>query len=236
MVDNSSNLNEILKITSKMAAQNMRIMAVFDLDSTLFNVSTRTKKILLEFAEVHSKDDLKLIEVFHTDWGVKEALVRGGYHFDKNLELHNQLKDFWLERFFSDDYLQYDVPYPGAIEFVLELQLAGAEIFYLTGRDVQRMGRGSKQVLLKWGFPCSDSQLILKPHKSMNDELFKLEYFIQLDRTQFQKVYFFENEPVNINAVLKSCPDVEIIFLDTTHARKQTVTAPIQRIPNFKRS
>ena len=235
MVDNSSNLNEILKITSKMAAQNMRIMAVFDLDSTLFNVSTRTQKILSEFAHIHAKDDLKSIEVFHTDWGVKEALMRGGYHFDEHIELHTQLKDFWFERFFSNEYLQYDVPYPGAIEFVLELANEGAEIFYLTGRDVQRMGQGSKDVLLKWGFPCLDNQLILKPHRSMNDEAFKRDWFIQLDRTLFQKVYFFENEPVNINAVLQSCPDVEIIYLDTTHARKQTVTAPIRRIPNFRR-
>ncbi len=235
MVDNSSNLNEILKITSKIAAQNMRTLAVFDLDSTLFNVSTRTQKILLDFAHLHSKEDLKSIEVFHTDWGIKEALMRGGYHFDEHIEFHTQLKDFWFEHFFSNKYLQYDVPYPGAIEFVLELANAGAEILYLTGRDVHRLGQGSKDVLLKWGFPCSDKQLILKPHRSMNDELFKRDWFIDLDRSYFQKVYFFENEPVNINAVLQSCPDVEIIFLDTTHARKQTVTAPITRIPNFRR-
>ncbi len=235
MVDNSSNLNEILKTTREIAAQNGRTMAVFDLDSTLFNVSTRTQKILEEFAHEHAVEELKSIEVLHTDWGVKESLMRKGYNQEDHTQLHTQLKDFWFERFFSNAYLHYDVPYPGAIEFVQELEHAGAEIFYLTGRDVLRMGTGSKDVLLKWGFPCRSEQLILKPHRSMDDELFKRDWFIQRDRSAFQKVYFFENEPVNINAVLKHCPDVEIIFLDTTHARKQTVTAPIQRIPHFKR-
>lgn len=235
MIENSSNLNEILKITSEMAARNLRIMAVFDLDSTLFNVSTRTQKILEEFAHEHDEENLKSVEVLHTDWGIKESLVRKGYQPDEHSELHTRLKNFWFERFFSNKYLHYDVPYPGAIEFVLELERAGAQIFYLTGRDVLRLGQGSKDVLLKWGFPCRDGQLILKPHRSMNDELFKRDWFINLDRSQYDKVYFFENEPVNINAVLQHCPDVEIIFLDTTHARTQTVTAPIKRIPHFKR-
>ncbi len=235
MVDNSSNLNEILKITSNLTAQNLRTMAVFDLDSTLFNVSPRTQKILSEFANLHQISGLKSVEVLHSDWGIKEALLRQGFQAEEHADLHLSLKDFWFERFFSNEYLHYDVPYAGAIEFVLELQQAGAEIFYLTGRDISRMGKGSKEVLLKWGFPCSDTQLILKPHRSMDDELFKRDWFINRDRSEFDKVYFFENEPVNINAVLKHCPDVEIIFLDTTHARKQTVTAPIHRIPHFKR-
>ena len=53
MIDNSSNLNEILKNAMRLASQNKRTLAVFDLDSTLFNVSTRTQKILQEFAEQH---------------------------------------------------------------------------------------------------------------------------------------------------------------------------------------
>jgi len=236
MIDNSSDLNEILKYSLKMSAQKMRTLAVFDLDSTLFNVSTRTQKILEQFAHEYELDDLKTIEILHSDWGIKEALLRKGYKDEEHKELHTNLRDFWFQRFFSNEYLHYDVPYAGAIEFVLELAATGAEIKYLTGRDVERMGRGSKEILLKWGFPCTDEQLILKPHRSQDDELFKRDWFIQLDREHYHKIYFFENEPVNINAVLEHCPDVEIIFLDTTHARKQTVTAKIQRIPHFKRS
>ena len=236
MIDSSSNLNEILKLSQVNAAQNKRTLAVFDLDSTLFNVSTRTQKILEQFAELHQLDELKKIEILHTDWGIKEAVLRQGYNLEEHADLLNELRDFWHQRFFSNEYLQYDVPYAGAIEFVLEMAATGAQIFYLTGRDQVRMGQGSKDVLLKWGFPCEGEQLILKPVKTMNDELFKRDWFLRFDRKLFDKIYFFENEPVIINAVLEHVPDVEVIFLDTTHARQQTVTAPIRKISHFKRS
>lgn len=236
MIDNSSKLNEILKIAREMAAQNLRTLAVFDLDSTLFNVSTRTQKILHEFAELHNLEDLKKTEVLLTDWGIKEAVIRQGYHLETHSEILEQLREFWFERFFSNSYLHYDVPYQGAIEFVLDLAATKTDIMYLTGRDQQRMGIGTKEVLLKWGFPVDDEKLFLKPHRSMDDELYKKEWFENLDRSQYEKIYFFENEPVNVNAILEHCPDVDVIFLDTTHARKQTVTADVHRIKNFRRS
>lgn len=235
MVDNSSKLNEILKIAREMTAQNLRMLAVFDLDSTLFNVSTRTQKILHEFAELHNLEDLKNTEVLLTDWGVKEAVIRQGYHLESHTEILEKLRDFWFEKFFSNSYLHYDVPYAGAIEFVLELAQAGVDIMYLTGRDQARMGIGTKEVLLKWGFPVEDHKLFLKPNRLMDDELYKKEWFENLDRSSYEKVYFFENEPVNVNAILQHCPDIDVIFLDTTHARKQTVTADIHRIKNFRR-
>ena len=235
MIDNSSKLNEILKIAREMTAQNLRTLAVFDLDSTLFNVSTRTQKILHEFADLHNLEDLKKTEVLLTDWGVKEAVFRQGYNIETHAEILEKLRDYWFERFFSNEYLHYDVPYTGAIEFVLELAAAGVDIMYLTGRDQFRMGVGTKEVLNKWGFPVEDNKLFLKPNRTMDDELYKKEWFEKLDRSTYQKVYFFENEPVNVNAILEHCPDVDVIFLDTTHARKQTVAADVHRIKNFRR-
>ncbi|MFZ3230506.1 MAG: HAD family hydrolase [Pseudobdellovibrio sp.] len=235
MIDNSSKLNEILKIAKEMGDQNLRMLVVFDLDSTLFNVSTRTQKILQEFAELHDLDNLKNVEILISDWGVKEAVLRSGYHHETHTEILGKLKDFWFERFFSNSYLHYDVPYAGAIEFVQSLADAKVDIMYLTGRDQYRMGKGTKEVLLKWGFPLEERYLFLKPNKSMDDELYKRDWFLKLDRMIYKKIYLFENEPVNVNAILEHCPDVEVIFLDTTHARKQTVTAPIARIKNFRR-
>lgn len=233
---NHSKLNEIIKISQELRAQNMRTLAVFDLDSTLFNVSTRTKKILNEFADLHGLDELKNVEVKHEDWGIKEAVVRAGFHPEKHPELLQKMRDFWFERFFSNEYVHYDVPYAGAVAYVLELYQAGCEIVYLTGRDQFRMGKGSLEVLKKWGFPCNPGQLVLKPERTIDDGIFKKDWFIHLDRKNYSKIYFFENEPVNINAVLATSPDVEIIFLETTHARKETVTAQIERIFHFGRS
>ena len=229
-------LNEILKISRENAAQNMRTLSVFDLDSTLFNVSTRTQKIISEFAEQHNVERLKNVEVWPEDWGVKEAVLRAGFCLETDLTILQSLRDFWSERFFSNDYLHYDVPYAGAISFVQELADTGCEINYLTGRDRVRMGKGSAEVLKKWGFPVNEETLFLKPEKSQDDELFKNDWFKQLNRSAYNKIYFFENEPINVNAILQSCPEVEVIFIDTTHARKQFVQDPIKKIKNFNRT
>lgn len=230
-----TNLNEILKVSREFAAQNLRTLAVFDLDSTLFNVSTRTQKILSEFAELRDEIRLKNIEVRHEDWGIKEAVLRAGLDIESDLALLQDLRLFWSEKFFTSEYLHYDVPYMGAISFVQELADTGCEINYLTGRDQTRMAKGTLEVLKKWGFPTEDDKVFLKPRKEQDDELFKEDWFKNLDHTRYKKIFFFENEPVNVNAILNSSPEVEIIFLDTTHARKQEVTDPIRRIKNFSR-
>ncbi|AGH96174.1 HAD family hydrolase [Pseudobdellovibrio exovorus] len=231
-----TNLNEILKISREYAAQNLRTLAVFDLDSTLFNVSTRTQKILSEYAELHQIEKLKSVRVYPEDWGIKEALLRAGYSLENDLQLLQPLRDFWSERFFSNEYLHYDVPYAGAISFVQELADTGCEINYLTGRDHKRMYKGTVEVLKKWGFPLSENGLFLKPERTQEDELYKYDWFARLNHADYHKIYFFENEPINVNAIVDSCPEVEIIFLDTTHARKQEVGQHIPRIKNFSRS
>jgi hypothetical protein len=230
-----TNLNQILKISREYAAQNMRTLAVFDLDSTLFNVSTRTQKILSEFAEQHQFERLKSVQVKHEDWGIKEAVLRAGFSIEDDIEVLKQLRDFWSERFFTSEYLHYDVPYLGAICFVQELAETGCEIKYLTGRDNSRMRKGTVEVLKKWGFPFTDENLFLKPNRSQEDELYKLDWFKELNHSDYKKIFFFENEPVNVNAITHSCPEVEIIFLETTHARKEEVRAELYKIKHFGR-
>lgn len=230
-------LQQSLKTILTKAAENSRTVCVFDLDSTLFNVSPRTQKILQEFAELH-KPELKKVEILHTDWGLKEALLRAGYKFDEHPELHKTLRDFWVERFFSDSYLHFDIPYRGAVPFVQRLHETKCEIHYLTGRDVARMGKGTLEVLLKWGFPATTENLHLKPHRSMDDHTFKIDWVSQRFPTDqypadIAPIYFFENEPVNINALGKLRPDIHIVHLDTTHSRQEEVNVPALKVSNF---
>lgn len=232
---NTTNLNELLKIAHDFKAQNLSILSVFDLDSTLFNVSTRSQKILSEFAEKYHLPNFKNIKVKPEDWGIKEAVIRAGFSIEKDIDLLKSLRDFWSERFFSNEYLHYDTPCLGAVSFVQDLAAAGCEIIYLTGRDQKRMNSGTLAVLKKWGFPVDEKNIFLKPEKSQEDELFKHEWFVKLNRADYNKIYLFENEPININAILNTCPEVEVIFLDTTHSRKQEVTTSLTRIKNFRR-
>lgn len=222
-------LNEILK----QAANKKRIVCVFDLDSTLFNVSPRSQAILLEFAELH-KPELKDVEILHTDWGIKEALLRAGYLSEEHPELHQLLKDFWYERFFTNEYLHYDIPYRGAVAYLQKLAQAQVEIHYLTGRDVARMQKGTIEVLKKWGFPLEEKNVHLKPHRSIDDHTFKVDWVCQNFPSQNnQDVYFFENEPVNINLVGQQRPDIKIVFIETTHSRRAQVEVAVATIEHF---
>ncbi len=239
---NTHLLNQILtKLTPNpdMTAETICNVCVFDLDSTLFNVSPRTVQILKEFAVVNQTPDLLNIEVNPKDWGLKEILLRAGYDMSEqhheNLKTHKNLIAFWTEKFFSNTYLHYDTPYLGAVNFVQTLFENNIEIHYLTGRDVQRMGLGTHEVLLKWGFPIqSEHHVHLKPHRDLDDHQFKLDWVINFKKQKKeQPIYFFENEPVNINAIGSALPDIKIVYLNTTHSRKENVQVPVIEIDHF---
>ena len=217
-------------------AQNSRNLCVFDLDSTLFNVSPRTQKILHEFADLHHQD-LRSVEIEVSDWGLKEPLIRHGYSIEQHSQMHQSLRDFWVERFFSNDYIHYDIPYAGAINFVQKISTESKNIiYYLTGRDVHRMEKGTYEVLKKWGFPTPENSVQLKPHRSMEDHLFKRDWILELqNKNPNCAIYLFENEPVNINFIGQTVDNIQIIFLDTTHSRKEQVVVPVVKLCDFRK-
>ena len=153
----SHNLQQSLTEAKSISQKQGKSLAVFDLDSTLFDVSPRLLRILHDFANLESTKKnfpeasqiMMGIEMKKTDWGIRNALIRAGLDH-QHPDFHMHLKSFWEEKFFSNHYLQYDLPYEGAVEFVNNIAKAGAEIVYLTGRDVARMGTGSNEILKKW--------------------------------------------------------------------------------------
>lgn len=235
-------LQKILTEISDLKASGRPSLVVFDLDSTLFDVSPRLKKILHDFAEVpehqalfpDSVQILKKIETFRTDWGIKNAVIRAGLD-SHHPEFHQALKDFWLKHFFSNEYLDFDIPSEGAVEYVQSLWQLGAHIVYLTGRDVQRMGPGSRKVLLKWGFPLDDkrAELVLKPQKGLNDAEFKSDWFANVPTEKFARTWFFENEPVNVNFVRLQHKHVEIVYFESTHSGKEEPPSDLPKVINF---
>lgn len=219
-----------------------KAVTVFDLDSTLFDVSPRLEKVLMDFAAVPEHQRrfpeevpyFKNVKTLRNDWGIKKTLIRAGLT-SANPEFQQAVKHFWRERFFSNEYLVYDKPYEGAAEYVQHLHELGSEIHYLTGRDHERMGEGSKSTLLHWGFPLDQerSHLALKPKKGMDDALFKRDWFLNFDRPSYQEIWLFENEPVNVNLIAQSSPDVNIVFFDSTHQGLEEPRADIPKIMNF---
>ncbi len=239
---NTDLLQKILKKSAKaqhLSAESVRTTCVFDLDSTLFNVAPRTEQILKEYAQLYDQQEFTNLKVHPKDWGLKEILIRQGYDFSAsnfdNIKLHKKLVDFWSEKFFSNKYLHYDTPYLGAVHFVQTLCRKNIDVHFLTGRDIFRMGSGTYDVLLKWGFPIlTKSHLHLKPHKEIDDHKFKLDWVIDFKQKHPNtKIFFFENEPVNINAIGLKIKDIELVYMDSTHSRKETVFVPVTTIENF---
>lgn len=209
-------------------------ICVFDLDSTIFNVSPRSEKILHEFALAFHFPQLLKVKVQNEDWGIYEALHRSGLSSLQSEEWQQKLKNFWKEKFFSNEYLHYDTPYLGAIHFLQSLHLSGVTIRYLTGRDQFRMGTGTAQVLKKWGLPHAVEHLQLKPQKDLDDHLFKLSWLENLAQAHPSSIiYLFENEPVNINLIGNKMPQVRIIYMNTTHSRREAVNVPNTEIFNY---
>lgn len=232
-------LRKILSEVQETTLQNGKTLAVFDLDSTLFDVSPRIQQILWDFAHhpEYSKrypetvDILKNIQTQRRDWGIKHAILRAGLG-DHAAEFHEDLRLFWKQHFFSNAYLEYDKPFEGAVEFTQEIWRKGADVVYLTGRDVLRMGEGSESVLKKWNFPIQQERttLVLKPKAGMDDAQFKKDWFAAQSLREYEHIWFFENEPVNLLEIQKYLPEVKMIFFDSTHSG---VAAPLPDVPTI---
>ncbi len=234
-------LEQIRNRALSISQQKQSSLAVFDLDSTLFDVGPRLERILSEFAGVPENQKLfpeqvqhfKNLHIERRDWGVRDTLIRAGLD-GHHPEFHDALKAFWRKNFFSNDYLKYDVPYAGAVDYVQSLAAAGSDIIYLTGRDVERMGEGSEAVLKTWNLPLNEkANLVLKPHRSMDDAKFKKDWFHGLPSGKYSKIWFFENEPVNIRLIQESDLDIEMIFFDSTHSGLAQVPENIPAIMHF---
>jgi hypothetical protein len=221
-------LDQILGDARAHKVSGVGLTAIFDLDSTLFDVSPRISTILHEFARLpeiktrypSQSDQLLALTPHEKDYGVRRTLERVQFRLpDDAEEFKTKVVEFWRKLFFSNDYLIYDKPYPGALEYVQDLHKAGARIMYLTGRDALRMGRGTIESLKQHGFPLDpdSANLIMKPTPDERDHDFKRDFFSEIDRVTGD-VWFFENEPLNIHLVLQVSPHIKVVFLDTVHS------------------
>ena len=208
-------------------AQPGETLMVFDLDSTLLDLRRRVEAILLDFARhpenrnrfPEACEALLNVEIRRQDWGLKEPLARLGFRIETHQAFYASVQSAWSKGFFSNQYLVHDQPFFGAVEFVRHLHSLGAEILYLTGRDVPRMGEGTMQSLRQHGFPISKAgtELLLKPTANEDDAEFKTQILAERS-SRHRKLVLFENEPVNILRVEQSLPQTELVWIDTCHS------------------
>ncbi|MBL7714823.1 MAG: HAD family hydrolase [Bdellovibrionales bacterium] len=238
-------LNEIGRRIKK-TQETAHPLVLLDLDSTLYEVEPRTHQILLEWIDSPqstsfpiARDKVAKITRDHLGYSLKDTFSRLGLDlsFQEFSAAWENAKAFWQERFFNSDYLKHDIAYEGAAEFVNDIYKLGCEIVYLTGRDEPGMGRGTRQNLLRDGFPWEKpkTHLLLKPTFEMDDLLHKksAENYIRKHGTL---VASFENEPLNLVSLSEIFPEAMHIFVDTICSdRPAPVAQGLYRIKGYIR-
>lgn len=243
MADKQNVLTRIVTEAKECKVRREPFLAVFDLDSTLFDLTTRMSRIVDAFADEdrfqhrYPKEcaTLRDLPILQSDWGLGEPLARVGITNETHHEFHKDLHEFWATCFFSDSFLHHDQPLPGAVGYVQKLRAAGAEIMYLTGRDVPRMLEGTKKSLRESGFPLDEAgiELRLKPVAEWDDAEFKVDV-LRESAHRFTKIYLFENEPVNLNLVAEKLPDIALVYIDSCHSGREEVSAMLDTIKHFE--
>ena len=99
-------------------------IAVFDLDSTLFDNLPRQARILREFGAARGIPELERSTVDHwtSGWEMKSAMRAAGLSEERAEALFGDAHAFWRERFFSSPYCLEDRPIEGAPAFVRPVQ------------------------------------------------------------------------------------------------------------------
>ncbi len=198
-----------------------RSVVVFDLDGTLFDNRPRTLAILNQAADSwaaqHPEAARAVRSLRFTELGylATEALERVGVE----RALIEQAVQLWRERFFTDSVLCHDVPLAGAVTFAKACYEAGANLAYLTGRDLPNMALGTFGSLRDAGFPIgvAGTELILKPDFETPDLTFKRDIIPEITRLG-RVAATFDNEPGNCNAFADMFPEGHHFMMLTQYA------------------
>ena len=218
---------KLKKVIETAKQKKNKSLFVFDVDSTLFCMKYRTQALIqscLENTDFCEKfkdhlEKIKQIQVTETDWSISEIMSR--YNFQPEEEIVAAVHKVWKKGFFSNDYLHLDRPYKGCVEFVQTISHLQAQVYYLTARNYYTMYEGTLQSLRRWGFPLQEeSHLILKKDSDISDAEYKISNLHSLSKN-FDSILFFENEPVILNKTVQQLPNIQLVWMNSTHSRKE---------------
>jgi len=221
------------------------VKVIFDLDSTIFDVKPRSLRILKEFAQTARAHEISS-EI--AEWSLSLPGFKLLYTMEESARANGipgpeekaraYLKEafrYWLDRFFTHQYVTVDHPTPGAVDYANRVVDSGGTAVYLTGRDWPGMGRGTIAMLEHWGFPVhpSVSEAILKPYAGLDDVEFKDGALRDL-RVNGNAVALFDNEPANFHVFEKNFPEAWLVFFHSNCSAKEAKgVSRIYRIENF---
>lgn len=240
---NASNLKK--SIQNSIAQSTQKSAMVFDLDGTLFDVSHRTLGILQNWLSSRESQNfharvlrqIKLIDLSHIGYSLSHAFENAGLNLrDADvLDAFNSAESYWRNTFFDGKSLnQFDKPFAGAADFVNSFHKSGVQIVYLSGRHDKVMRPGTKAQLEQGGFPLIGCEIVLKTDHAQEDNEFKGEAFKAIC-SKFNVVANFENEYINIAAMLQWNQNCSQVIFDSQHSGRNCPDIPtdISRLENW---
>ncbi len=213
-------------------------LVVLDLDGTLYDSRLRTWRILLELGHLRARSRPDLLAALRrlgsgaVRYRVSDTLAAVGI---TDPELVRAAEDFWGGRFFTDEYVLYDLPTPGAVDCVRALAAAGAVACYLTGRDAPNMLVGTVRALQRDGFPVGTvgSRLVLKADPLDDDVAYKASVTAPLAAAG-TVIGAFDNEPALCNRFHAAFPEAIVVHLATAYSPDAPPLQPgIASVPDF---
>ena len=212
-------LQQVLSDVTASYNKQERPMVVLDIEGTLLDNRPRIFQIMKDFAaDKHyvtpaAAAQLQNLTVPLIKYRLQDTLASVGV---TDPAVVNNAAAFWAERFFTDEYLKYDQPVPGAVDYVRTLYSNGARIVYVTGRDQRRQLLGTVKSLRDHGFPIGiqGTELIMKPTVEMQDAIFKQNVTNYL-RQYGAVIASFDSDSANANVYRRAFNKAIVILFES---------------------
>jgi hypothetical protein len=222
------------------------VAAAFDLDGTLLSNKPRQARIVRDFGTERGIGALaRCGPEMIVSWDLRDTMRLCGLAPDQVDARYEDLRRYWLDRFFTSEYCKEDEPVPGARDYLERVVRRGGHILYVTGRHAG-MEAGTLAAFRRAGFPMPEIvasaapqsaapvQLWLKPVPEDDDDRWKE---ICHDRLVALRgiACAFDNEPTHVNGYKKRFPDAYVVHLDTDYSPRPVEVLPtIPSIVDFR--
>ena len=191
--------------------------AVIDLDGVLFDTRFRQIRIVQDYARREGLTELMALKPEHfLDWSMSTTFVQLGIPVDRAKELAKQIRPYWEEQFFAPQSVFWDECLPGAPRWVNDLQAAGADIVYLTGRTESQRS-ATMAAFERDGFPVDGVELVMKASSKLKDHEYKANALVAID-AKSRVLLGIDNEPIQINHLARLFPNAMAIWMATDHS------------------
>jgi hypothetical protein len=229
-------LTIIDKIEKAKSSINKPIM-VIDIDGTISQHYLRTYEIFLRAAETFDlpedvKTNLTNYDPYRYDYYPRKNLLQMGFREGETL---SSVMEFWEKNFFSNNFLHLDEPIPGAREFIGIALGLGVNAVYLSGRDEQNMGDGTRAWLRSHSFlgNHSPASIFLKTNLSISSVESKIVAAEKI-KSLGEPLLIIDNEPGELEALWRQFPQAAAVLLDTPNSgRPGTLPPGTLKIKNF---